>query len=548
MTAARSRRPAPGGRVVNPGDYPTDPCAYATEVLGVTWWAKQQEVARAVVRYPRVFVKASHGVGKTHLAGGLVSWHFDSFNPSVTLTTAPTAAQVHDLTWKEVRLQRRGRGMLPKAPRIEGRFADGTVNPAHLAAGYTANDADSFQGRHEDHLFVLFEEATGIPAEFWTAAEGMLSSGHNNRWLAVMNPTDPASQARQQELTGDWHVITISALDHPNIYAQLRGLPKPFPKAIDLSWVEDKIARWCSPILTSEAKATDLCWPPPDVCHERGVEPKWYRPGPLFEGKVLGRWPSQGTYGVWSDGDWLAAESQVLAPAHGDIVEIGCDPARFGDDYTATHVRRGPVSLHHESVNGWGTDQTAGRLKQLSRECCAYLKRLVPDWNLRPEDIPVKVDADGLGSGVVDQAGGFRFIPVHGLSPAPRSNDYPNVRSELWFNAAELARAGRLSVAGLPQEVRQTLKQQALAVTWKVDGQGRCQVEKKEEVKKRLGRSPDDIDAVNLAFWEATAPAYVVVKSDSSEGTRRGFMNRPNLAARWAGAPRHEDEREDEWA
>jgi hypothetical protein len=54
----------------------------------------------------------------------------------------------------------------------------------------------------------------------------------------------------------------------------------------------------------------------------------------------------------------------------------------------------------------------------------------------------------------------------------------------------------------LPAEVRQTLKQQALAITWKVDGQGRCQVEKKEETKKRLSRSPDDMDALNLAYLD----------------------------------------------
>src|SRR5262249_34582480 len=142
---ARRRTQRPTGLRVNPAAYPADPLGYAREILGVTWWAKQQEVARAVLEHPRVFVKASHGVGKTHLAGGLVSWHFDSFFPSVTLTTAPTSAQVNDLTWKEVRLQRKGRGMLPKAPRIEGRFPNGTVNPAHLAAGYTANDAESFQ-------------------------------------------------------------------------------------------------------------------------------------------------------------------------------------------------------------------------------------------------------------------------------------------------------------------------------------------------------------------------------------------------------------------
>src|SRR5262249_58815462 len=132
----------------------------------------------------------------------------------------------------------------------------------------------------------------------------------------------------------------------------------------------------------------------------------------------------------------------------------------------------GPVSLHHESVNGWSTDQTAGRCKQLARQWCAWLKRQVPDWNIRPENIPVKIDADGLGSGVVDQAGEYNFIAVHGSGTACRSDDYPKVRSELWFNTAELARAGKVSFARLPAAVRQTLRQQALAVTWEVDGPG----------------------------------------------------------------------------
>jgi hypothetical protein len=523
---------------VSPGGHADDPVRYARDVLGVTWWAKQQEVARALLEHRQVFVKASHGVGKTHLAGGLVSWHFDSFDPSITLTTAPTAPQVHDLTWKEVRLQRRGRDMLPKAPRVEGRFPSGAVNPAHFAAGYTANDADAFQGRHEEHLLLLFEEATGIAAEFWTAAEGMLASGRHNRWLVICNPTDPASVARQQELTGRWHVITISALDHPNIQAQLRGLPKPFPKAIDLSWVEDKIQRWCTPLPAAEARATDFCWPPLAVCHEQSVEPQWYRPGPLFEGKVLGRWPSQGTYGVWSDADWLAAEAAVLTWPRACVPEIGCDPARFGDDYTAIHVRRGPVSLHHESVNGWGTDQTAGRLKQLCREHCAVLKQEIPDWNIRPEDIPVKVDCDGLGSGVVDQKGEFRFLGISGSGASFRPVDYPNRRAELWFNAAEKARSGQLTLIRLPPEVRQVLRQQALAMTWKVDGQGRCQVEKKEEMKKRLHRSPDDMDALNLAYLEGAPfePARVVecprrsleerMHAGDSAQQRRGLFGR----------------------
>ena len=101
--------------------YQTDPASYAVEVLKVIWWQKQIEIAQALLTPPhRVLVKACHKVGKTHLAGGLVNWWYDCFDPGLALTTAPTERQVKDLLWKEVRVQRRGRpGLLPKAPRLE---------------------------------------------------------------------------------------------------------------------------------------------------------------------------------------------------------------------------------------------------------------------------------------------------------------------------------------------------------------------------------------------------------------------------------------------
>jgi hypothetical protein len=500
-----------GPRRADPSAYPADPKGYARDVLNVVWWEKQAEVAQAVVDHDWVFVQASHGVGKTHLAGGLVSWHFDSFSPGLCLTTAPTAAQVYSLTWKEVRLQRRGRGMLPKAARIEGRYPDGGLDAGHLAAGYTANDADSFQGRHDEHLFIVFEEATGIESPFWEASEGMLSSGQHNKWLVICNPTDPASPARLHQLGSDrWHTIVISALDHPNIKAQLRGLPKPFPKAIDLSWVEDKIARWCTPIAAAEARPSDFCWPPLDVCAERGIEPQWYRPGPLFEGRVLGRWPASGVGGVWSDALWLAIETAVVCIPPEAMVQIGCDPTRQGDNLTAIAARRGPAALHLEAHHGWGLNQTAGRLKQLCRQYAAELRR--EGIEIRPEEIPVCFDADGLGIGLLDHAEDFNFIPVHGMSAPRNPRQFFNTRSELWFGPVGLAQAGKISLARLPRESLNALKHEALAVCWKVNGAGQCQVERKEEMKKRLGHSPDHMDALNLTY--CVPPPNAVAKRD----------------------------------
>ena len=55
------------------------------------------------------------------------------------------------------------------------------------------------------------------------------------------------------------------------------------------------------------------------------------RPGPEGEARALGRWPSQASYSVWSEGLWQA----VLKTRHplnpNWAVRLGCDVARFGN-------------------------------------------------------------------------------------------------------------------------------------------------------------------------------------------------------------------------
>lgn len=463
--------------------YQHDPAAYAREVLGVDWYFRQVEIAVALRTPPyRVLVKACHNVGKTFLGGSLVNWFFDSFQPSVTLTTAPTARQVNDLLWKEVRVQRRGRGSFPgpKMPRLESA-------PNHFAHGFTAQDGESFQGHHAEHLFLLFDEAVGIAPVFWETGESMFA-GHGHAWLAIFNPTDVSSQAYVEELSGGWHVISLTALEHPNIAAELAGLPPPYPSAIRLARLDTLIRKWCRPLDVGAPLATDIEWPP-----QSGA---WWRPGPIAESRLLGRWPAGATNTVWSDGAFTNAAA-VLLPEPQDLpCEIGCDVARFGDDFTEIHVRRGPVSLHHEAVNGWGTDETAGRLKQLADQWGRHC-------GSEGRSIAVKVDDDGVGGGVYDQRGDYAFIGVSGAEVAIESEGYPNRRSELWFSVAGRAERGELSLVRLHPPIIRELRRQALAPTWKLDNQGRRVVEPKADTKKRIKRSPDGLDALNLAYTPA---------------------------------------------
>lgn len=447
----------------------THPNDYAREVLGVTWTEAQCSIAEALLQHQRVFVRASHSVGKTHLAGGLVNWFVDTHGPCLVLTTAPTEAQVVDTLWKEVRTQRGARpGLSPRAPRIE-------LAPNWFAAGYTARTGAAFQGRHEERGLIVFDEAVGIDSEFWDAAEGMMI-GPGWYWLAIMNPTDTSSRAYAEDQSGAWHVRTLSALDHPNIAAELEGQAPPFPAAVRLDWVRSRIDRWCESVSEAEACATDF-----------EFDGRWYRPGPLFESRVMGRWPSQAVNAVWSESLWDACFTAL--PPIGDVA-LGCDVARFGDDYTSIVVRQGSSLIHWETHNGWSTSQIAGRLKELARQYGG-------DSAL---ECPINVDDDGVGGGVVDQRGEFRFVPVNAGARAFEPEQYPNRRSELWFALAARARRGDLDLSRLPVHARSLIRQQAMAPTWRIDAQGRRVVEPKDAMKKRLRRSPDDMDAINLAF------------------------------------------------
>lgn len=472
--------------------YADDPAGYARDILGVRWWQKQIEIAESLLLPPyRTLVKACHKVGKTHLGGGLVNWWYDSFDPGLALTTAPTDRQVRDLLWKEVRVQRGGRGGFrgPKMPRLES-SAD------HFAHGFTAKDGDSFQGNHSPRTLFIFDEAVGVAPEFWETAESMFNAG--GAWLAIFNPTDTSSQAYTEELSGGWHVISLSVLEHPNIAAELAGLPPPFPSAMRLARLETLLKKWCRPV-NGPAVATDIEWPPGSG--------EYLRPGPIAEARLLGRWPSQATNNVWSDGAWRVAEERDLLEPLELPTEIGCDVARFGDDYTEIHVRRGPISLYHEAANGWSTTETAGRLKQLAdrwgRHC-----------GTEGRQIQIKVDDDGVGGGVTDQRGDYRFVGLSGASKAIEPEGYPNRRSELWFALAERALRGDLDVSRLDAATRRELRRQAMAPTWKLDSDGRRVVEPKEDTKRRIKRSPDGMDAMNLAYAPAppkatTSPARV---------------------------------------
>jgi hypothetical protein len=75
--------------VTAPPDYTHDPVGYCRNVLQVTLTHDQEQIARACLEHPyKVLVNSAQSVGKTFLAAALVNWFFDTFDPSVVITTA----------------------------------------------------------------------------------------------------------------------------------------------------------------------------------------------------------------------------------------------------------------------------------------------------------------------------------------------------------------------------------------------------------------------------------------------------------------------------
>jgi len=479
--------------------YQNRPVEYASEILNVRWWEKQQEIARLCLEPPyRVLVPSAHGCGKSFTGAGLISWWYDTRDPGVVLTTAPTRREVEDLLWSEVRLQRLAAGLKGfrgmKAPELWS-------SPEHYAKGFTAQKGESFQGRHHKRMLFLMDEAIGVDSIFWETTRSMFAATGEHAWVCFFNPTDTSSQAYQEWLTaGDgypergWHVVQMAAKDHPNIALELAGRPPLIPGAVRLAQLHDWVKQWTTPINREDAIATlDFEWPP-------GSE-QWYRPGPLFEARAAGMWPSQATYSVWSNWLWNACEKSVGEILKNSIPEIGCDMARFGDDFTDIHIQDGGVSIHHETHNGWSLDQTAGRLKQLCKQMVELCIKKNPDFctGLTPQEIPCKIDVDGMGAGVVDMGDGYNFIGLSGSMVL--DGDYKNLRSQLWFSTANQAKDGLVHLARLPDDMLALLRQQAVSPVYKINVKGQLELEPKEKTKERLKRSPDSMDAMNLAYF-----------------------------------------------
>ncbi len=382
---ARAERLLQGAESIDPHGYAGEPVLYAQKVLGIeTLTGPQIAILEAIHKPPcRVLVPSGHDTGKTFIAAVAACYWYDSFNPGLVLTTAPTERDVIDLLWTEIRLLRQRSPHLDTSDMAPSAAYMGT-SPDHYAKGYVSRKNQGFMGRHRDRMLFIFDEANDVDKLHWITTRTMADPDLKCAWIAIFNPTSTTSQAYQEDMRCDssdgepfWTRIRLSALDHPNIAAQLAGLPKPVRGAVSLAMVNDWVEQWTEPLHASEERRfNDLEWPPGSG--------KWFRPYSTFQARAQGTWPDTGS-GVWGPAlfDSCFPAVDPLFPLD-RFPQIGCDCAQGkGEDFHAIHARWGAVSFHHETANTMDAVRIVERLRDAAR-ISANLVNATRDPALRP--------------------------------------------------------------------------------------------------------------------------------------------------------------------
>jgi hypothetical protein len=131
---------------------------------------------------------------------------------------------------------------------------------------------------------------------------------------------------------------------------------------------------------------------------------------------------------------------------------------------------------------------------------------------------PIHIDVIGVGAAPYDflKEAGQQVIGVN-VSESPTSTDksgllsFFNLRSELWWKMREALDPAANTGIILPNDTR--LKADLCAPKWKLKTSGKIQVESRDEIVSRIGRSPDFASAYILALMTTAkrAPPKPVV-------------------------------------
>ena len=431
-------------------------------------WSKQREIIQSLIKHKKVAVKSGHAIGKSFIAAvSALTLHYAW--RAIGITTAPTFRQVRRVLWGEIH------SIYNNSPRkLGGNLFQTSLESGDkwFIEGFSTRDPSSaFAGFHEENIFIIIDEAGGVPQEVYDTMEGILTS-ENSFVLLIGNPLDSASAfADSFKPDSPYYKITMSCYDSPNV----RNQRNIYPKLVTYDWPERMKKKW-------------------------GVDSN------LFRVRVLGEFPAEGRDTLIPikylelATDTLKTYFEAVGNSKEEsLISLGADIARLGEDSTEVGARwRNKLGLERFEILGsyakQRTDETTDRIVE-------WYHTLV-----RPGERPViNIDDIGLGGGVVDNLlkAEYPVNPINvGETPDTYIEDdekFLNKRAQYYWNLREMFVQERVGIDDdmLAHELSK------IGLDFGGSGKEKIKIEPKDKTRKKLqGKSPDKADCMMLAFAE----------------------------------------------
>ena len=422
--------------------YRNKPVEFVENVLQAKPMPWQRDFLTALARGERrISVRAGHGVGKSTVCSWALVWFMLTRYPQKSVVTAPTAGQLFDALFSEVK---RWVNALPPYLRENLEvFSDRIVHKHAPESSFmsartsSADRPEALAGIHSENVLIIADEASAIPEPVFESAAGSMS-GHSATTVLIGNPTRNTGLffKTHHQLKSDWYTMHVSCRDNPLV-------SEDFINQIKATYGENSNA---------------------------------------FRVRVLGEFALR-------EDDVLIAAELVDGAMDRDIVLdrlepiiYGIDVARFGDDRTCIVKRQGQIVTEIKSWTGADLMETVGRIVHEAEAD-------------KPSEICV--DSIGLGSGVADRLRelGHNVRDVNVSESAAMNPQAARLRDELWLAVRDWLNQRTCKIPRSDE-----LRQELCAPTYAFTSNGKIKVEGKSEMKRRGMRSPDVADALCLTF------------------------------------------------
>jgi len=408
-------------------------------------------------------------------------------NTKIALT-APSGRQIKDIMLPEITRLFNNAKILP------GRLVGNDIRTNYdewFLTGFKSlnNNIEMWSGFHAVNTMFVVTEASGIDERIYEAIEGNLQN--NSRLLLVFNPNSNSGYAANSMKNLRFRHFRLNSLNAENVVSKTAVIPGQ----VNYEWVKDKVENWCLPISEQEYNEGEG-----DFIFE-GCR---YRPNDLFRVKVLALFPKV-SKDVLIPYEWIELANKRYEELEGKAenygqLSLGVDIAGMGRDASILCYRYGDV------VDKFVSHQSGGVADHM------YISGLVAN-EIGRKGTHAYIDTIGEGAGVYSRLVELGFNnaisckgseSAHGLTDATGEYSFVNMRAYLHWQVRDWLNPKNNRNAALPKN--DLLLQEATEIKWKFQSDGRIMIEPKDDIKARLGRSPDNFDALMNTFYPHTEP------------------------------------------